>query len=1278
MKKYRYLSLITALLVLLLNSCHKDPEVNIEEFEITKETVTTGVTSASLKATYSFTGKINGIEVVVADNEQLTNADTYPAVLDGKSFTAELTDLKMAMTYYYCYSVDYGFAKPYKTEVKSFATKSEVPTVATLEVVDVTLSSFRVKCKVTADGGLEVTERGVCWNTYGEPSLDDDTMKHANGGLGPYTILLKNLDMATKYYVRAYAKNATGVGYGKVIEASTLAPVGPPVVATVEVSGVTPTGALCQCNVSSDGGAEVTERGACWGTNQNPTVDGSHASSGTGTGSYTVNLTGLTPNKAYYVRAYAKNSQGVSYGEAKRFTTLEGLPTVTTGSVTDVTDTSAKCSGNVTDQGASAVTERGVCWSTSTNPTISGSHQAASSGGTGSFTINISSLTSSTTYHVRAYAKNGQGTSYGSDVTFTTSAVKPTVTTAVVSNITQTTATGGGCVTSHGGATVTERGVCWSTNHNPTVSNSHASNGTGTGSFTVNMTGLVANTTYYVRAYAKNSAGTNYGGERSFTTGSNLPTVTTSAASNITSTSVKAGGNVTDQGASAVTERGVCWSTSANPTISGSHQAASSGGTGSFTVNITGLTSSTTYHVRAYAKNGQGTSYGSDVTFTTSAVKPTVTTASVSNVTQTTATGGGCVTSNGGATVTERGVCWSTNHNPTVSNSHATSGTGTGSYTVNMTGLTANTIYYVRAYAKNSAGTSYGSERSFTTASNLPTVTTSTPSNITSSSAKVGGNVTSQGASAVTERGVCWSTSANPTISGSHQAASSGGTGSFTVNISDLAFGTTYHVRAYAKNSFGTSYGSDVTFTTSAVAPTVTTASISNITHSSATGGGCVTSSGGASVTERGICWSTSHNPTISGSHAASGTGTGSYTVNMTGLTANTIYYVRAYAKNSAGTSYGSERSFTTKSTTPTVTTAYPTNVTTTLATAGGDVTDQGASAVTERGVCWGTSLNPTTSGSHQAAATSGTGAFTVSITGLSPGTFYYVRAYAKNSYGTSYGGTKTFRTLSSGGAFPTGAINGLFSVSDTQQVWFSKGNLQYKASTNTWRFAENQWDCVGDANSNISSTYSGWIDLFGWGTSGYNHGAVCYQPWSTSEANSDYFAYGSYNYNLFDQSGLADWGYNAISNGGNMTNSWRTLTLEEWKYVFNTRSTSSGIRYAKAKVNDINGVILVPDNWSSSSYSLSNTNQNYASFTSNVISANQWTDLEQHGAVFLPAASNRHGSSVFNVGTYGYYWSASCGNSNSSWLIYFCDPNLVVEYNGSRYYGRSVRLVAR
>ena len=192
------------------------------------------------------------------------------------------------------------------------------------------------------------------------------------------------------------------------------------------------------------------------------------------------------------------------------------------------------------------------------------------------------------------------------------------------------------------------------------------------------------------------------------------PTLTTSSVTSITQTSAVCGGNVTNDGGTTVTARGVCWSTSQNPTTSNSH-TTDGDGTGSFTSSITNLSVGITYYVRAYATNSAGTDYGNQINFITNpSISPTVT-SSISYVTQTTATCEGNVTSDGGATVTARGVCWSTSQNPTTYNSHTTDGTGTGSFTSKITGLSASTTYYVRAYATNSKGTAYGENISFTT-----------------------------------------------------------------------------------------------------------------------------------------------------------------------------------------------------------------------------------------------------------------------------------------------------------------------------------------------------------------------------------------------------------------------------------------------------------------------------------------------------------------------------------------------------------------------------------
>ena len=786
------------------------------------------------------------------------------------------------------------------------------PTVKVFEgAITINYIKASVSAEVTDQGGAEVKSKGF---VYGISGGSLDTV-FCGGGIGVYSAELTNLLPNTTYVYEAFAKNAGGTGTSGKVTFSTR-DYEMPTVKTKEVENVETTTASCGGNVTSDGGAEVTERGVCWSTNHNPSVSESHVSAGGGLGEFTCNMSNLAANTIYYVRAYAMNSKGTAYGEEKSFTTLDfDIPEVTTNNVTDITQTSAKGGGEVTSDGGAAVTERGICWSSGHNPTINNNKVLAGEG-VGSFTCDITELSAHTTYFVRAYAINSKGTAYGDEVSFNTSANLPTVSTGSVTNITTTSAMGNGNVTNDGGGTVIERGLCWSTHHEPTINGTHNAAGEGAGEFTVSMTDLAVNSTYYVRAYATNGVGTAYGDEVEFTTLSiSIPGVTTASVTNIGQTTATGGGNVISDGGATVTECGICWSTEHGPTISNSHAIGIMlSGISNFVVSMTNLTANTTYYVKAYAINSQGTAYGEEVSFTTNAIgMPTVTTSNVTDVTQTSASCGGNVTSDGGATVTTRGVCWSTSQNPTVSGSHTTNGTGTGSFSSNITGLAQGTTYYVRAYATNSAGTSYGEQKTFTTNSvNLPTVTTNSVTNVQQTTATCGGNVTAAGGATVTARGVCWSTSQNPTVSGSHTTNGTG-TGSFTSNITGLTQGTTYYVRAYATNSAGTSYGEQKTFVTNSLnLPTVTTNNVTNITQTSATCGGNVTSDGGATVTARGVCWSTSQNPTVNGSHTTNGTGTGSFTSNITGLTQGTTYYVRAYATNSAGTSYGTQKTFTT------------------------------------------------------------------------------------------------------------------------------------------------------------------------------------------------------------------------------------------------------------------------------------------------------------------------------------------------------------------------------
>ena len=261
--------------------------------------------------------------------------------------------------------------------------------------------------------------------------------------------------------------------------------------------------------------------------------------------------------------------------------------------------------------------------------------------------------------------------------------------------------------------------------------------------------------------------------------------------------------------------------------------------------------------------------------------------------------------------------------------------------------------------------------------------------------------------------------------------------------------------------------------------------------------------------------------------------------------------------------------------------------------------------------------------------------------------------------------------------SFQGGRLPGRFSVSSGKQVQFSQGNLQYQASTNTWRFAEHQWDIVGmgygqtntskdcyiggtvanSDNRNISSTYSGWIDLFGWGTGN--------APTKSSTSNSDYPTF-------------VDWGTNAISNGGNQANMWRTLTRAEWDYLFYTRANASS-KYGVGMVNGVNGMIVLPDEFTlpfgltfTSGVHDSDGWEYYKEV--NEYSVAEWARMEACGALFLPAAGYRGGSIVYRVGYYGNYWSSTPDDADYAYNRYFY--SFRTYWSGRyRYYGHGVRL---
>lgn len=890
-----------------------------------------------------------------------------------------------------------------------------LPVVVTNPVQTISAQSATLGGEVMSDGRLSVTARGICYGTNPYPTIDG--LRTNDGvGKGPFSSVLKDLEFNTIYYARAYATNLMGTAYGEQVKFTTEE--GVAIVVTDSVYRVAAHSAKCKGHVESDGGFPVTKRGTCWSKRPDPTVDDECTDDGSGKGEFTSTIKDLLENTTYYIRTYATNSTKTTYGEQIIITTLDGLAEVRIDSISAITATSFSVHSTVVSDCDIPLTARGVCYSKKQYPTIDDAY-ITSGKGLGSFRGTINSLEYATTYYVRAYATNETGTVYSEQIEVATLTGLPTVTTADITNIGSVKATCGGNVTDDGTLTVTARGVCYGTEPQPSIEDTHTTDGKGTGEFITNLKNLQDKTTYYVRAYATTDAGTAYGEQKSFKTENGIPVVQLSQVGEPTANSVTCVGNVTGDGGVNVTERGLCYSTSQYPTKQDSHVELGTG-TGEFTGSLTGLNINTTYYVRAYAVNSIGVGYSDQQSFTTKDGLAIISTAQATS-TATSITTGGDITDDGGYAISERGVCYSlSNAEPSITDEKVISGKGKGSFSVSITGLTAGTTYYIRAYATNANGTAYGQAISILTKNGNATVLLGDASNITALTASASVTVTDAGSATLQSCGICWSINPNPTITDNKTVA--GGKAlntAYICNMTNLSANTTYYIRGYATTNVTTAYSDQKSFRTQEGLPVVTTGQ-TTATATKITSGGTISSDGGYSITARGVCYSTNNSvPTIADNYTTSGIGTGAFTTVITSVDVSTTYYVRAYATNSIGTAYGEIVIVTTGNGLPSVTTTViGENVTQNTAISGGQVTNDGGYPVTARGVCWNTLPYPTINNSKTTDG-SGTGYYTSTVTGidLTSSNVYYVRAYATNQNGTTYG----------------------------EQVMVSKENLDYK-----------------------------------------------------------------------------------------------------------------------------------------------------------------------------------------------------------------------------------------
>lgn len=374
------------------------------------------------------------------------------------------------------------------------------------------------------------------------------------------------------------------------------------------------------------------------------------------------------------------------------------------------------------------------------------------------------------------------------------------------------------------------------------------------------------------------------------------------------------------------------------------------------------------------------------------------------------------IVNDGKSAIIERGICFAEHELPTVNDSHISNGTGSGFYTTDLKNLKANTIYYVRAYAKNAIGINYSNQKIVSTTDGKPQIDGLRIIGDGPYSVICYCTLKSDGGFPVKSQGICWGTKQNPDIYGLHTIENPQ-IGEFSSKISDLVSNTTYYFRAYATNTEGTTYSEQMFYEVGASKAEIQLTNVILDRSNSATCSYVVISDGGEQITENGICWSTASIPTINDNKCFGGKGMGNFTSSIANLPLGSTIYIRAYAINTLGTTYSNQMTILTPSGIPTFGTTIVTSVSATSATLKANIIDDGGLPVLARGLCW-TIMSWAQFATLESAdgySTNGTGSgeFISTISPLTSNYTYYVRPYLTNSSGTYYGDLISFKTKS-------------------------------------------------------------------------------------------------------------------------------------------------------------------------------------------------------------------------------------------------------------------------
>jgi phosphodiesterase/alkaline phosphatase D-like protein len=899
----------------------------------------------------------------------------------------------------------------------SFTTSKVPPSVTTNDATNITVNSATINGTLTALGTAPTVDVSFQYGTTsGVYSIE--TTPQTKTTACDFQAPLAGLTPDTTYYYRAKANGGIhGISYGTE-HVFTTGKV-PPSVTTNNASNLTTNSATLNGTLTNLGTATTVNVSFQYGTQQGgPYPNSTPPQAMAAIGAFQANLTGLIPGSTYYYRAKADGGiHGTDYGNEVSFHTPMFPPLVATGSATNVTANSATLNGDLQSLGSATTVNVSFQYGT-TSGTYSNETPPQLMATTGNFTANISSLTPGTTYYYRAKGDGGEyGTSYGEEHRFTTSTLPPSVTTNAASGITAYSATLNGNLDTLGTATTVNVSFQYGTTQGGPYHDSTTPQAkTATGAFLANLSSLDGNTTYYYRAKGDGGIyGTSYGAEANFTTLKVPPSVTTDNATAVLATSATLNGFLDSRGTAPTDNVSFGWGTSPG-SYPNSTPVQSMTNSGPFQANISSLTALTTYYFVARADGGvHGAAQGAECNFTTGATPPSVSTGGATSVTASSATLNGTLSAMGTSASDNVSFQWGTSPGVYSDQTTPQAKNTPGDFTANLSGLLDNTTYYYRAMASGGAhGTSYGTEHSFTTSAIPPSVATNAATNWTTNTAFLNGNLTALGTATTDNVSFIYGTTAGGPYPNSTPPQPKTATGTFQAGVTGLTPFTTYYFKAKADGGiYGTSYGTELNFTTNHLSPVVGTGSATDIMTNAAILNGDLYLMGSAPTVNVSFQWGTTSGNYDHETTPQAMTEPEAFLAQLNGLTPNTTYYYRAKGDGGVhGIGYGTEHAFTTSALPPSATTNNASNVTASSAVLNGTLNALGTATTVNVSFQYGTTQGGPYPNVTTPQAMTVPGAFQANLTGLPAHTAHYFRAKADGGiYGTSYGAEMSFIT---------------------------------------------------------------------------------------------------------------------------------------------------------------------------------------------------------------------------------------------------------------------------